>query len=58
MQKLLKRYITEICPICNNKDSNLCNIKVYKDYKNNCMCCKCVYFANPNKNGYGLSILF
>lgn len=49
MSELMKRYVKEICPWCDNKKTKLCNIKIYKDYKNKQICCKCVYF-NSDKN--------
>lgn len=49
IKELLESYVEEICPQCSNKNSKLCNIQTYKDYNNNQMCCKCIYFSNPNK---------
>ena len=47
--ELYEKYKKELCVLCNNKKSTDCNIRIYKDYQNKLLCCKCIYF-NSNQN--------
>ena len=43
-----KKYIEEHCSVCKNRDTDLCNIKIWKD--KDIIYTRCVYFENETLN--------
>ena len=44
--ELIEKYKKRLCVLCDNKLSEMCNIRVFNDYINNSICCKCIFFKN------------